>query len=58
MSYSDPTDFDKNKRDTMIRDEFFKRKERNGKEVMRELSKEFHLSEHTIDRIIYPRKST
>lgn len=60
MSYQDPKDFDKEKRDTMIRDEFYKRRDDGEKtsELKYKLSRKHYLSEHTIDRIIYPRKST
>lgn len=56
----DPIEFDKEKRDTMIRDEFNKRRDdgESGSELKHTLSKKYYLSEHTIDRIIYPRKST
>lgn len=57
--FQEPIDFDKNKRDTMIRDEFNSRRpqEKVG-EIMEDLGKKHYLSRHTIDQIIYKRKNT
>ena len=59
MKYKEPIPFDKKKRDTMIRDEFNSRRpEEKVHKVMEDLGKKHHLSKHTIDQIIYKRKST
>lgn len=55
----DPIEFDKKKRDTMIRDEFNKRRpQEKVREIIEDMSQKYYLSRHTLDNIIYKRKNT
>lgn len=57
MKYEEPIKFDKQKRDTMIRNEFNKRRpEEKVHEIIEDLAQTHYLSRHTIDQIIYKRK--